>query len=155
MTLLSFGLEEYPYWQGVVHTVAALYIPICLVLWKMYKRVDKELEGRQTETQKQPSQMLPQLLDYEIALVCGTELSDIREKLSNAGDPAALDVDVAAALQARQRKVIGLLEPKLVKVNALLAPIAQEMIDTVKSLAADEAKEGDAPTEQEGVRKRK
>ena len=77
MTLLSFGLEEYPYWQGVVHTIAALYIPICLVLWKMYKRVDKELEGRQTETQKQPSQMLPQLLDYEIALVCGTELSDI------------------------------------------------------------------------------
>ena len=155
MTLLSFGLEEHPYWQGVVHTIAALYVPICLVLWKMYKRVDKELEGKQAESQKQPSQMLPQLLDYEIALVCGNELSEIRKKLSNSGDPAALDVDVAAALHTRQRKVIGLLEPKLVKVNALLAPIAQEMIDTVKSLAGAESKEDAAPKEHEGMRKRK
>ena len=113
------------------------------------------MEGTQAKSQKQPSQMLPQLLDYEIALVCGNELSDIRKKLSNSGDPAALDVDVAAALHARQRKVIGLLEPKLVKVNALLAPIAQEMIDTVKSLAGAESKEDAAPKEHEGVRKRK
>ena len=61
--------------------------------------------------------------------MAGRELLQIRQKLDLSSD------NDTPSLRDRQKKVVGLLEPKLSKLNTLLAPLAQETIDTVKELA--------------------
>lgn len=105
------------------------------------------LEIKAGEKRAPGEDFLPELLDFEVALVSGAELATVRRRLGESILPAfnrcsegtaertRLGGEVAK-VRSRQTQVALLLQEQLQKVNSLVQPIHEELKRTANDLVA-------------------
>ena len=105
------------------------------------------LEIKAGEKRAPGEEFLPELLDFEVALVSGAELATVRRRLGESILPAfnrcsegtaertRLGGEVAK-VRSRQTQVALLLQTQLQKVNTLMQPIHEELKRTADDLVA-------------------